>query len=48
MKEYLEFPETSSPKLEIKKAKDIFSYTPEDFVITDAVYGDKLNIPVAV
>lgn len=48
VKEYLEFPEKPSPKLEIKKAKDIFSYTPDDFVISDADYGEKLKIPVAV
>ena len=48
VKEYLEFPETPSPKLEIKKAKDIFSYTPDDFVITDMETGPKLDIPVAV
>ena len=48
VKEYLEFPETPSPKLEIKKAKDIFSYTPDDFVISDMETGPKLDIPVAV
>lgn len=48
VKEYLELPETESPRLEIKKAKDIFSYTPDDFIISDFDPGPKLNIPVAV
>jgi len=48
VKEYLELPETPSPRLEIKKAKDIFSYTPDDFVISDMKSGPKLDIPVAV
>jgi thymidylate synthase len=48
IKRYLETPVLPSPKLEIKKAKDIFSYTPDDFVISDAQYGPKIEIPVAV
>ncbi len=48
MKQYVELPEIDSPKLEIKKAKDIFSYTLEDFVLTDFKTGPKLEIPVAV
>lgn len=48
VEEYLALPETESPKLKIRKAKDIFSYTPEDFEITDFNCGPKLEIPVAV
>ena len=48
VEEYLTLPEMDSPKLKIRKAKDIFSYTPEDFEITDFVSGPKLEIPVAV
>lgn len=48
VKEYLKLPKIDSPKLEIKKAADIFSYKPEDFVISDFQSGPKLEIPVAV
>lgn len=48
MKQYLELPELDSPKLEIKKAKDIYSYTLDDFVLSDFVSGPKIEIPVAV
>jgi thymidylate synthase len=48
VEEYLKLPVIDSPKLEIKKAKDIFSYTPDDFVLTDFNCGPKLEIPVAV
>lgn len=48
VKEYLATPVLPSPKLEIKKAKDIFSYTPDDFVISEANFGPKIEIPVAV
>lgn len=48
VKEYLATPVLPSPKLEIKKAKDIFSYTPEDFVLSEANFGPKIEIPVAV
>jgi len=44
----LELPVVDSPKLEIKKAKDIYSYTPDDFVLTEFETGPKLDIPVAV
>jgi thymidylate synthase len=37
-----------SPKLLIKKAKDIFSYTVEDFELIDYNPLDKIEIPVAV
>lgn len=48
VKEYLSLPKIDSPKLKIEKAKDIFSYTPDDFVITDYNPGPKIEIPVAV
>lgn len=37
-----------SPKLEINKAKDIFSYKVEDFVLSDYNPFEKIEIPVAV
>lgn len=48
VKRYLASDIIDSPKLEIKKAKDIFSYTPDDFVISDYKCGPKIEIPVAV
>lgn len=48
VKEYLALPHIDSPKLEIKQAKDIFSYTPDDFVLHGFESGPKLEIPVAV
>ena len=48
VKQYLALPHIDSPKLEIKQAKDIFSYTPDDFVLHGFESGPKLEIPVAV
>jgi thymidylate synthase len=48
VKEYLALPVIESPKLEIRKAKDIFSYTLDDFILRDFTPGPKLEIPVAV
>lgn len=48
VKQYLDSPVVESPKLEIKKAEDIFSYTPDSFVISDYNPGPKIDIPVAV
>jgi thymidylate synthase len=48
VKKYLELPIINSPKLKINKAKDIFSYKPEDFEIIDFESGPKIEIPVAV
>ena len=48
VKEYLSLPILDSPKLEIKKADDIYSYKPSDFVLTDFNCGPKIDIPVAV
>lgn len=48
VKEYLKLPVIDSPKLTINKAEDIFSYKPDDFVVSDFTSGPKLEIPVAV
>jgi thymidylate synthase len=48
VKRYLDSPIVESPKLKIEKAKDIFSYKIEDFVISDFLSGPKIEIPVAV
>jgi thymidylate synthase len=48
VEKYLALPQTESPKLEIKKAKDIFSYCPEDFIVTEFNPGPRIEIPVAV
>jgi len=48
VKQYLETPVIGSPQLTIKKAKDIFSYKPEDFQVTNHKCGPKIEIPVAV
>lgn len=48
VKEYLQTPTIDSPKLTINKAADIFSYKPEDFVVSDFKTGPKIEIPVAV
>ncbi len=48
VKEYLSRPKPDSPKLNIKKAKDIFSYSMDDFVLTDYNPQDKIDIPVQV
>lgn len=48
VKKYLETPTIDSPKLKIVKAKDIFSYSPQDFSIEDFSCGPKIEIPVAV
>jgi thymidylate synthase len=48
VEEYLALPKIDSPKLKINKAADIFSYKPEDFVVSDFTSGPKIEIPVAV
>lgn len=48
VKMYLDTPFIDSPKLKINKALDVFSYKPEDFVISDFTSGPKIEIPVAV
>jgi len=46
--QYLDTPIIDSPKLNINKAKDIFSYKMEDFELTDFNTGPVIKIPVAV
>jgi thymidylate synthase len=48
VREYLATPKIDSPKLKITKAKDIYSYRPEDFVLENFTCGPKIEIPVAV
>lgn len=48
VEKYLELPKIDSPRLSIHKAKDIYSYKPEDFILEDYNCGPKLDIPVAV
>lgn len=48
MKEYLSTPKMDSPKLEIHKAEDIFSYSLEDFQLSEENYGPNIKMPVAV
>lgn len=48
VEEYLKLPELPSPKLEIKPAEDIYSYTPDSFVVSEFETGPRLEIPVAV
>jgi thymidylate synthase len=48
VRQYLDTPVIPSPRLEIKKAADIFSYKPEDFVLTEFQSGPKIDIPVVV
>lgn len=47
-KKYLDRSEIDSPILKLKRAKDIFSYTLDDFVITDYFPADTIKIPVTV
>jgi thymidylate synthase len=48
VREYLARPETPSPTLTIKKAKDMYSYALDDFVLENYNPGAPLSIPVAV
>jgi thymidylate synthase len=48
VKQYLQTPVIDSPKLEITKAADIFSYKPDDFVVSGYNPGPKIEVPVAV
>lgn len=47
-KEYLLRPQLPSPKLKLNKAKDIFSYSLDDFVVEDYSPGEIIKVPVAV
>jgi len=46
--EYLNRPEVDSPRLELKQAKDIFSYSMDDFKIVDYKPHPAIKIPVVV
>jgi thymidylate synthase len=48
IKQYLEAPKPDSPKLHLKKAPDIFSYSMDDFEVVDYNPGPSIKIPVAV
>lgn len=48
VEEYLTRPKPDSPKLELNKAKDIYSYCVNDFVLVDYNPLEKIEIPVAV
>ncbi len=48
VEEYLSRPKPDSPKLELKKADDIESYTLDSFKIVNYNPESKINIPVAV
>ena len=48
IEEYLERPKPDSPKLNLKKAEDIFSYKMEDFELVDYNPLPSIKIPVAV
>jgi thymidylate synthase len=48
VKQYLGTSIYGSPKVQINKASDIFSYQMSDFVISDYLSGPKIDIPVAV
>lgn len=47
-KEYLLRPEIDAPKLKLNKAKDIFSYTLDDFEISDYNPGTVIKFPIVV
>jgi thymidylate synthase len=48
VEEYLAREKPDSPKLRIRKAKDIFSYVPSDFEVVDYKPQPKMDIAVAV
>lgn len=48
VKKYLSQPEVDSPKLELKKAKDIFSYSLEDFNIVNYNPGPIVKVPISI
>jgi thymidylate synthase len=48
VEEYLGREKPDSPKLEVKKASDIFSYTPDSFLLSDYNPLPAIKIPVAV
>ena len=46
--EYLARPKPDSPRLQLNKAKDIYSYSTDDFELLDYLPEAKIKIPVAV
>lgn len=48
VKKYLDAAPLDSPRLELRKAKDIYSYVLDDFQLKDYHPGPKIEIPVAV
>jgi thymidylate synthase len=48
VKEYLSRSTPDSPRVNIKKAKDIFSYQMDDFEVIDYNPNPPIKIPVAV
>jgi thymidylate synthase len=48
VEKYLSTPVIDSPVLKINKAKDIFSYTMDDFVLENYQHGPVISAPVAV
>jgi len=46
--EYLARPKPNSPRLQLNKAKDIYSYSMEDFELVDYLPEASIKIPVAV
>ncbi len=48
VEQYLASPITDSPRLEIRKAPDIFSYQMSDFNLVGYEPGPKIDVPVAV
>lgn len=47
-REYIMRPEIMSPKLKLNKAKDIFSYKIEDFIIESYNPGEMIKVPIAI
>jgi thymidylate synthase len=47
-KKYLLRSEINSPKLKLNKAKDIFSYKVDDFIIEDYSPGEAIKVPIAI
>lgn len=48
VKQYLETPIINSPSITINKSKDIFSYTMDDFILSDFISGPKITVKVVV
>lgn len=48
VEQYLASPIVDSPRLKLNKAKDIFSYCPEDFELLDYNPGPHIKMPISV